>query len=258
MTKKQQQMFNSIRQAVLAHRDGNGDPDKPALTFVNDLGAGDKKFITQLASELNITLAWDEFDDHDQNVISFYLPSPPASSSSRRQAQVVEEGEGDDEGEWEDASSSGDEEALQESNIAVDRVLNRYLNGTTLDDTDEEFDKREAERLKEKMDEWKKSYYKVSCLIGSSHLPPDRRNCSFSKSSLEFLQDKLEISYDDKPAVNQLVYRWIEGLQWVMFYYYSGVASWSWFYDYHYSPRLSGMCSPKNHSFQLPFVSFAS
>ena len=39
-----------------------------------------------------------------------------------------------------------------------------------------------------------------------------------------------------------LIFRYIEGMQWVMHYYYSGVCSWGWFYDYHYAPRISGVC----------------
>ena len=50
----------------------------------------------------------------------------------------------------------------------------------------------------------------------------------------------MEIPYDDKASVEKLVYRYVEGLQWVMHYYYGGVASWGWFYDYHYAPRISG------------------
>lgn len=51
----------------------------------------------------------------------------------------------------------------------------------------------------------------------------------------------MEISFDNPEELDALVYRYVEGLQWVMYYYYSGVASWSWFYDYHYAPRISGM-----------------
>lgn len=58
------------------------------------------------------------------------------------------------------------------------------------------------------------------------------------------IQEKLEISYDNPEEMGQLAFRYVEGLQWVMHYYYSGVASWSWFYDYHYAPRISGSYLP--------------
>lgn len=51
--------------------------------------------------------------------------------------------------------------------------------------------------------------------------------------------------------MGDLVFRYVEGLQWVMHYYYSGVASWGWFYDYHYAPRISG---PPHPSISLTFI----
>ncbi|KEP50583.1 putative exonuclease Kem1 [Rhizoctonia solani 123E] len=101
-----------------------------------------------------------------------------------------------------------DDEAEEEGYQASMRVFKKYLTAQVL--VPEGFDEREDERLKVAMKKWKDDYYK----------------------------EKLEFK-DVEKGVEQLVYRYIEGLQWVMFYYYRGVASWGWFYDYHYAPRIS-------------------
>lgn len=49
------------------------------------------------------------------------------------------------------------------------------------------------------------------------------------------------INYDKQEEVDALVKSYIEGIQWVLHYYYDGVASWGWFYPYHYSPMISDL-----------------
>ena len=55
-----------------------------------------------------------------------------------------------------------------------------------------------------------------------------------------YYKSKLHFSIkEDKEELLKLTTHYVEGLQWVLYYYYRGVPSWNWFYKYHYAPRIS-------------------
>lgn len=127
---------------------------KSRLTMRNQFPARDRKFIQDLADDLHLSVTWDEYDEEDENLVTWRFPG-------ELDEPVPENGEngkvedGDEDEEWED-------EEDEESKAAVDRVLSKYEKAKVKDDDKEgDFDARYEMSIREKMDEWKRGYYKV-------------------------------------------------------------------------------------------------
>ena len=56
-----------------------------------------------------------------------------------------------------------------------------------------------------------------------------------------YYKGKFNWGRDNDIELTKLCENYVQGLQWVLYYYYQGVVSWPWYYQYHYSPMISGM-----------------
>lgn len=132
----------------------------------NAFPARERKFISTLAADLHLDVSWDEYDDEDQNLVIFRIPGDLDDNASHIDNEEVEEEVDGDEGEngqWEDVPESESSDDDAESIAAIDRVLKKYQSAKVVEDEEEDFDTRHERAVQEKMDEWKRSYYRVCC-----------------------------------------------------------------------------------------------
>ncbi|KAK8162377.1 XRN 5'-3' exonuclease N-terminus-domain-containing protein [Phyllosticta citrichinensis] len=129
--------------------------------------------------------------------------------------------EGDDEEEEED----DDEEAQ----TAIFRVFKRYDKAKVEDLSPGDVQAAMEKKYEEKYQDWKNNYY----------------------------QSKLGWGVDNQEEMRKLAENYVQGLQWVLYYYYRGVASWPWYYGYHYAPMISdvkkGLTADLNFKLGQPF-----
>lgn len=127
-----------------------------------------------------------------------------------------------------------EEDEDEESHSAILRIIRKYDKAEVLDLTAADAQEKLEAKYKEKFQEWKDQYY-------------------FTK-----FEDWNKDNYEEE--LRHLTENYVEGLQWVLYYYYRGIASWPWFYRYHYSPMISdirkGLKANLNFKLGQPFKPF--
>lgn len=130
-----------------------------------------------------------------------------------------------------EADNDEDEED-EEAQTALFRVIKRYDNAKIVDVSGDDAQAEMERKYQQKFIGWKDQYYR----------------------------SKMDWGLDDETNMTALAENYVQGLQWVLFYYYRGVASWPWFFQYHYSPMISDVKKglKVNMDFQLgqPFRPF--
>ena len=199
----QKKLFEQIKSYFVAPSNQEIKSQQP-LNLSHTLPARDRKFVQQLAANLNLEWTTEE-DDQGNRFVQLRFPK------------------------LDDDSDSVDEEEAQS---AAARILKRYKGSKVEETSSEEAQQQMQKRYDEKFEQWKDKYY----------------------------TSKFEWGLDNEDEMRGLTENYVQGLQWVLFYYYRGVASWPWFYQYHYSPMISDVKKglKANMDFQLgqPFRPF--
>lgn len=155
LTKQQRALFDQVRSFVLAIRQDKAAPRE--LYLPATAPARDRRFLEDLSNNLRLSIAFDEYDAE--------ADAPAIALSS-------------------DAPVSDDNDIDEEESLkAVDRVLGKYLKAK-VEDVDEEYDVEDeySRKIKERMDEWKRGYYK----------------------------EKMNLNYDNEEEMAKLSYRYVE------------------------------------------------
>ncbi|KAK4227096.1 XRN 5'-3' exonuclease N-terminus-domain-containing protein [Podospora fimiseda] len=123
-----------------------------------------------------------------------------------------------------------EDEDDEEAQSASLRIVKKYDSAQVLDLTAADAQAVMEAKYKEKFQEWKDNYY----------------------------ADKFPEWADEKEeGLRKLTENYVQGIQWVLYYYYRGIASWPWFYQYHYSPMVSdvmkGLNADLNFKLGQPF-----
>ena len=131
---------------MLKHQSKPSHSDR--LPIVNKLSARDTRFLQELADSLHLRATWDEVDDYGQNLVVLSFDMEGVSEDGGSTSPQEEDGD------WESETGEGE--------VALNRVFGKYEKAKVVENTTDDFEETYEETMKQKMDEWKTNYYKVS------------------------------------------------------------------------------------------------
>lgn len=136
------------------------------------------------------------------------------------------------------------EQRPSQGSSVVDITVRRQQQSTDSsdDDDDEESHLAQLRVLKR---------YSAMPVVQSVQEEAAAESAEFERLRADYYREKLGIT--DRSGVERLAGFYLQGMQWVMDYYYNGVQSWNWFFPYHYSPRVTDLVPGSRQLFeQMP------
>ncbi|KAI9594045.1 XRN 5'-3' exonuclease N-terminus-domain-containing protein [Syncephalis fuscata] len=233
ITETQFGLISSMEEFINAARTDN---DTRKLHLTSDMPARDQAFVYIMCDRLGL-ICDEQRDEVLENNDSDAIKS--TSDSGKDDATAVENN--DDSEEEDDSNGLSDLEASyhlcvqweeNKTEAQYQQILQQFKSLTVLGPEDLDVEKAEKDQLIQQRAEWTRRYY----------------------------EEKMELDRNDPDQLKDIVFHYIEGLQWVMHYYYNGVVSWGWFYPYHYAPRTTDLVDLDRFEFKfeqgIPFRPF--
>lgn len=224
ITPTQRDWVTQLHQFVMAF-DAHPDTAPTETHFPAKRPGSDNDFLTKLSQRLGLHIALNEYDPV-QDTMATVISIPKSKVEQYR------------------ADKATDEAFPEEHALAVQRALSPYV------------DARVDGEAPPPEDEPRDAAAEEQAAIAQQNREIDDR---LRQWKMHYYRSKLNMDYTPE-SIHELTYNYIEGMQWVLHYYYEGNASWGWFYKYHYAPQVSDLNNIGEYKFDFnlgkPFLPF--